>query len=183
MEATRSWIRIFVFVAGPLVLVSYLYGLSRIEDKMALWGGIPSSWVPYIVPFMFVAAIGFLIYWWISLFQLDVEQLQSFRWPWSDSDGNGLNRLLLAYSLFLIPSALWLESTLFHMSNEHGWTPILVIGTLFVAAIGNVMMGLLAYSAYQDGIEGAGLMFVGTILLAIQVIFNDLIVWSYKFPW
>jgi len=76
-----------------------------------------------------------------------------------------------------------LESTLFHMSNDYSWTPFLVIGVLFVASLGNVLMGLLAYAAYQDGVPGAGLMLVGTIMLGIQVILNDLIVWSYKFPW
>ncbi len=183
MEVTRSWIRIFVFVAGPLVLLSYAYGLSRMEDKASLWGGIPSTWVPYIVPFMFLAAIGFLMYWWITLFQLDMDHLHSFRWPWSESDGNGMNRLFLGFALFLLASALWLESTLFHMSNDYSWTPFLVIGVLFVASLGNVLMGLLAYAAYQDGVPGAGLMLVGTIMLGIQVILNDLIVWSYKFPW
>ena len=59
----------------------------------------------------------------------------------------------------------------------------MVIGILTIVSIGNVMFMLLAYGAYQDGVDGAGWMLIGSIALAIQVIFNDLIVWSAKFPW
>mgnify|MGYP000877318167 FL=1 len=91
--------------------------------------------------------------------------------------------MLLAYSLILIPSALWLESTLFHISNNYSWTPVLVIGILMMVSIGNLMLGLLAYGAYQDRVNGSGLMMVGAVMLGIQCIFNDCILWSLKFPW
>ena len=101
MEVTREFIRTFTFIAGPLVLVSYGLALSKMDDKTALWGGIPGSWITYIVPFMFLAAIGFLMYWWVALFQIEVSVLESLRWPWGESDGKGAQRLLLAYALFL----------------------------------------------------------------------------------
>ena len=183
MEVTRDFIRTFTFITGPLVLISYAYALSRLEDWDSLWGGVPKTWITYIVPFMFLAAVGFLMYWWVALFQIDVAVFESLRWPWAESDGNGGQRLLLAYALFLIPSALWIDSTMFHMSNSYSWTPYLVIGILALASIGNVMFGLLAYGAWQDGVDGAGLMLLGSVFLGIQVIFNDLIVWSAKFPW
>jgi hypothetical protein len=69
------------------------------------------------------------------------------------------------------------------MSNSYSWTPYLVIGILVLASIGNIMFGLLAYGAWQDGVDGAGIMLLGSIFLGIQVILNDLIVWSAKFPW
>ena len=83
----------------------------------------------------------------------------------------------------MIPSALWLESTLFHLSNNYSWTPVLVIGILMLVAVGNIMIGLLAYGAYQDGVKGARLMIVGSVMLGIQCILNDFILWSIKFPW
>jgi len=183
MEASREFIRTFTFITGPLVLISYAYALSRLEDWDSLWGGVPKTWITYIVPFMFLAAIGFLMYWWVALFQLDVALFESLRWPWSESDGNGGQRLLLAYAMFLIPSALWIDSTMFHMSNSYSWTPYLVIGILALASIGNIMLGLLAYGAWQDGVDGSGIMLIGSIFLGIQVILNDLIIWSAKFPW
>jgi len=184
MEITKEAIRTFTFVAGPLVLISYAYALSRLDDKMALWGGIPQSWITYIAPFMFLAAAGWLVYWWVALFQLDVSTLESLRWPWQESgDGMGLNRLFWAYALFLIPSALWIDSTIFHMNNDYSWTPYLVVGILAIVSVANVMYILLAFTAYQDGVDGAGWMLIGSLALGIQVIVNDLIVWSAKFPW
>ena len=100
-----------------------------------------------------------------------------------DPDGKGADRLFLAYTLILIPSALWLESTLFHLSNDYSWTPVLVIGILILVAIGNVMLGLLAYGSYQDGVDGSGLMIAGAVMLGIQCVINDCILWSIKFPW
>lgn len=183
MEITRQLVLIFTFVFGPLVLASYVYGISHADKPHDLWGGIPLSWQTYIVPFMFIAAAGFLIYWWIVFFQFDQDTFSSLHWPWGNSDGNGAIRLLLAYALVLIPSALWLESTLFHLSNNYSWTPVLVIGILMMVAIGNIMLGLLAYGAYQDGVNGSGLMMIGAVMLGIQCIVNDCIIWSLKFPW
>ena len=183
MEITRQLVLIFTFVFGPLVLASYVYGISHADKPQDLWGGIPLSWQTYIVPFMFIAVAGFLIYWWIVFFQFDQDTFSSLHWPWGYSDGNGAIRLLLAYALVLIPSALWLESTLFHLSNNYSWTPVLVIGILMMVAIGNIMLGLLAYGAYQDGVNGSGLMMIGAVMLGIQCIVNDCIIWSLKFPW
>ena len=183
MDINRQTVLVFTFIFGPLVLVSYAYGVSHTEDTDALWGGVPVSWQTYIVPFMFVAAIGFLMYWWIAFFQLSEEDLESLRWPWGESDGNGLRRLLLSYALFLIPSALWLESTIYHIENDTSWTPVLPITILTIVSVGNVMLGLLAYSANQDGLRNANLMIAGTIMLGILCILNDWIIWTLKFPW
>ena len=183
VEVNRDFIRTFTFIAGPLVLFSYGFGLSRIEEGAALWGGIPNSWITYIVPFMLLAAVGFLMYWWVALFQLDSTVVGSFRWPWGESDSNGANRLLMAYALFLIPSMFWIDSTIFHMNNSYSWTPFLVVAILALASVGNILFMMIAYGAWQDGVEGSGLMLIGSLFLGIQVIINDLIVWSAKFPW
>ena len=58
-----------------------------------------------------------------------------------------------------------------------------MVGILFLVSVGNVMFGLLAYGAYQDGVEGSGLMIAGAVMLGIQCIINDLVIWSIKFPW
>ena len=73
MDINRQTVLVFTFIFGPLVLVSYAYGVSHTDDTDALWGGVPVSWQTYIVPFMFVAAIGFLMYWWIAFFLLSEE--------------------------------------------------------------------------------------------------------------
>ena len=183
MEVSRQFLRIFIYIFGTLVLVSYMYGLSHASDKEALWGGIPWSQAKFIVPFMFLAAFGFLMYWWVILYQSDASVIADLRWPWGESDGHGGGRLLLAFAMLVIPSALWLEATIYHLDHDYSWTPILVIGVLVLASIGNIMMGLLGYSAWQDDVSGGGAMLVGSILLGIQCILLDCIYWNLKFPW
>ena len=184
MVITRRFVRIFVVVCGILVLLSYVYGVSRTDDSMILWGGIPESWIVFIVPCMFLAAFGWLIYWWTILYRADLSVVEQLRWPWQKtSDGAGLNRIFLSYSLFMIPSMLWLESTLFHINNDYSWTPMLVIGILTLVSIGNIMLGMLGYSSYKDGFAGGKTMLIGSILLGIQCIIFDGIIWNVKFPW
>lgn len=183
MKVSRQVLRTFIFIFGTLVLVSYAYGVSHASDTAALWGGIPWSQAQFIVPFMFLAAFGFLMYWWIILYQRDATVIADLRWPWGSSDGHGGGRLLLAFALLVIPSSLWLEATIYHIDNDYTWTAILVVGVLLLACIGNIMMGLLAYSAYQDDVPGGGAMLLGSILLGIQCILFDGIYWNLKFPW
>ena len=88
MKITRQFIRVFVIVFGILILLSYVYGVARAEDGMALWGGIPESWTKFIVPYMFVAAFGWLIYWWTILYRVEASVIDELRWPWQTSSDN-----------------------------------------------------------------------------------------------
>jgi hypothetical protein len=183
MIVNKVFVQIFTIFTGILVLASYVYGVSKSSDPVLLWGGVPLSWQSYIIPFMFVAAVGYVLYWWTVFFAIEESILESLTWPWAESDGNGARRLLLAYSLFLIPSALWLESTSFHIENDYAWTPILVVGMLILVSLGNILLGLLAYNSYRNDIDGGSYMLIGSIMISIQCIINDLLIWSYKFPW
>ena len=183
MEVSRNVIRISLVFFGILVLISYGIGFSRTDDPMSLWGGLRENAWKFIVPFMLVAIIGFLIYWWTILISVDILVVRALRWPWSKSDGKGANRLFLSLLTFLIPSIFWLEATIFHMNNNYSWTPVLPIGILILVAIGNIMMGLLAFSAYQDDLQGSKLMLLGSVLLGIQCVINDGIIWNAMFPW
>ncbi len=183
MQVSKKTLQIFTTLSGSLVILSYIYGVSKLADPAQLWGGVPESWQTFIIPFMFIAALGYVIYWWVVLLILEVPIIASLTWPWAESDGKGLNRLFIAYALFLIPSALWLESTSFHMKNDYSWTPVLVIGVLFLVSVGNILLILLAFNAYQNNIKGSKYMLIGSLMISIQCILNDLIIWSYKFPW
>ncbi len=183
MEVTLTQVRWAVFVLGPLVLVSYVAGIMRASDPEALWGGVTAGERLAIVPFMLLAAAGFLIFAYYALFALDAQQLASLRWPWGSADGNGLNRLLWAYVLYLVPSALWLESTLFHLNNPQPWTPALVVIVLTLVSVGIVMLGLLSWGAIQDDVPGAKWMLAGVFAMGFQSIVNDNIIWVAKFPW
>jgi uncharacterized integral membrane protein len=59
---TRNFVRLALLITGILVLVSYAVGAIRMESPMDLWGGIPNSWIPFILVFMGLAVIGFLVF-------------------------------------------------------------------------------------------------------------------------
>ena len=102
MDVTRQAVLIFTLICGPIVLLSYIYGVSHSENPSELWGGIPESWWTFIVPFMFIAAAGFMMYWWVVFFRLDESTLRGLRWPWGESDDFGNSRLLTSFALSLI---------------------------------------------------------------------------------
>ena len=84
MEVTRETIRLALYITGPLVLASYVFGLSRMDNPNDLWGGIPESWRSLNVTCMFVSAAGFLIMWWVFLYRWDAAAVESVQWPWGE---------------------------------------------------------------------------------------------------
>ena len=50
-------------IFGSLVLFSYYNGITKEPQLSAkLWGGVPSILQPIIICFMFISAIGYLIF-------------------------------------------------------------------------------------------------------------------------
>jgi len=92
--------------------------------------------------------------------------------------------LLIAFLLILIPSCLWLELTAFHARSDYSWTKWLVIGNLLLVCLGNILLGMFALSAHQNGVQpGTIWPIIGAMMFAIQVIINDGILWNLKYPW
>lgn len=183
MDVTQDGLRWFVAVVGPLVLVSYVVGLLRADDPEALWGGIDGRLRSVIVPFMFVAAAGFLTAAYLILWKWSPDQLAALHWPGGAADGAGAQRLLLAYVLYLVPSALWLEATLLHLRVGAGWTQALTLGVLTLVSVGLLLLALLGWSAVQAELPGAPWLLVAVAAMAIQSTLWDNIVWVAKFPW
>lgn len=184
MRITRDAVRIAIIITGILVLVSYVFGISRMSSPSDLWGGIPESWRTFNTATMFVAAAGFLMAWWFLLYKWDADSVESIQWPWTVGDQGGHSRLMLAFLLVTIPSMFWLETTILHIKLETAWTQWLVIGNLWLACFGNILLALLGWSAIKQSTGPyAFVPFLGSIMLGIQVILNDGILWNLKYPW
>jgi len=184
MEFTRETVRLALYITGPLVLASYAFGISRMENPNVLWGGIPESWRTLNVSCMFVAAIGFLIMWWFFLYRWDMALVETVQWPWTEGDSGGYTRLMIAFLLVTIPSIFWLELTALHMRTDADWTKWLVIINLWLVCLGNILLGLFAWSAHQQSIDADSIWpVIGAFMLGIQVIVNDGIIWTIKYPW
>lgn len=134
---------------------------------------------------MFIAAAGFLIAWWQLLFSWEFSVVEGIGWPWGQGGSTGGHgRLLIAMLLILIPSMLWLELTRIHIQTDSAFTQWIVIGNLWLVVLGNLLLILLGWEAWQSGVDGTGMLpFVGGLMLGIQVIINDGILWVWKYPW
>lgn len=184
MELTRLNLRIFTIILGPIILATYAYGVSKMSNPEKLWGGIPESWRKFNVICMFISAVGFLIMWWMFLFQWETQSVEALSWPWQSESTGGYNRLFICFCLVMIPSAMWIEMTKFHISQPKKWTPFATIGILILVSIGNILFMLISWEAWQTKIgDLAWLPFIGSLMFSIQVIFNDAIWWSIAFPW
>ena len=183
LQINQDNLKLLTAVAGFFVLLSYVYGVWKAPDRTALWGGIEGGLLKFSATFMFVAAAGYLLMWYTLFFSMSSEEFDSLRWIFSDKAGSGVTVLFVAFLLFLIPSMLWLESTSFHMRTDYSWTPILVIGILALASIGNIMFILFGFAANAYGASYGLTIAIGGLMISIQCILNDLIIWSLKFPW
>jgi len=81
-KITRNFVRLALLITGVLVLISYAVGAIRLESPMDLWGGVPDSWIPFILVFMGLAVIGFLVFTWFFLIQWDPNAVDTVKWPW-----------------------------------------------------------------------------------------------------
>ncbi len=91
---------------------------------------------------------------------------------------------MVAFLLVTIPSMFWLELTALHIRTDGNWTQWLVIGNLWLVCLGNILLGLFAWGAHQQGATSDTIWpVVGAVMLGIQVIINDGILWNLKYPW
>ena len=58
------------------------------------------------------------------------------------------------------------------------------MGNLWLACLGNILLGLLAWGALKQGVGAyAFIPLLGSVMLGLQVIVNDGILWNLKYPW
>ena len=97
--SARTKLFAWIAIGGVLTLGSYVWGVMGYPElRDGMWGGVPESVKPLYTINMFLAAFGFLLAMVLVLKYADEAMLK---------------RLLLPYTLILIPSALWLPCLLY----------------------------------------------------------------------
>ena len=71
-------LRLTLIILGTLVLISYVIGFVRADDPMAFWGGLRENGWKFVVPFMLLAVIGFILFWWTALFTYSAFVVAAF---------------------------------------------------------------------------------------------------------
>lgn len=170
------------FISGPFILLSYVRGVNAVDDATVYWGNVSPSMQSFIVPWMFVAAVGYLLMWYQFFFSWSEEDVASLQWPGREIDGNGTKRLALLYAAFILPAMLWIDATRWHIEDPAGYKAIIVIILLSITGIAAVGFGVLGWSSRQRLTNGNRIV-IGSVMLSIQCTFWDAIYWTLNFPW
>lgn len=177
--STVFWITTLM---GPLVLLSYVRGVQAVDDPTVYWGSVPESMRSRIVPWMFVAALGYLLMWHRFYFAWDQADVASLHWPWQVADGRGVERLLTVSCVFLIASMVWIDATRLYIESPSALRQAMVIIVLWAAGLASIGFAVLTWS--QRGVlPGANVAIVGSVMLAIQCLWWDAIYWVARFGW
>ena len=108
----RTTVFWFVNIVGPLILLSYWRGVAAFDDPTVYWGNVSERMQGLIVPWMFVAAAGYLM------------MFHRFFLAWSEEERSppctGRGRKTMGtvfgvffglYAAFLLTSMVWIDLT------------------------------------------------------------------------
>lgn len=178
----RSTVFWFSTLVGPLILASYWRGVNAVADPMVYWGDVPQSMQRLIVPWMFVAAAGYLLMWHRFFFAWNEDQVASLHWPRQSEDGRGVQRLFILYAAFLLASLVWIDLTRLYLESPSFLGAVAVIAVLWTAGLASVGFGVLVWSS-RERLAGAKAVLAGSVMLSIQCTWWDAIYWVASFGW
>tara|TARA_B100000900_G_scaffold415541_1_gene445885 strand:+ start:1521 stop:2063 length:543 start_codon:yes stop_codon:yes gene_type:complete len=170
----------FTNIVGPLILVSYWRGVGAFDDPTVYWGDVPERMQSFIVPWMFVAAAGYLMMFQRFFFAWTEDEVASLHWPGKVSDGKGVQRLFLLYAAFLLTSLVWIDLTRMYIQGPSTINAIAIVAVLATAGLASVGFGVLAWPA-RERLAGAKIAIAGSAMLAIQCMWWDAVYWVLNF--
>ena len=165
-------------IGGILVLGSYLICFIQFpEERTKLWGEVPKKTQQRIVPFMLLAAAGYLITSW---------------WFWQVIEPNSLNLpggftyvgIIAFFALLLALSTAWMPvSVLAIKKRSNLWKNITICILLGVSIASCFILFLVCTATVEknDISLGQVLAIIGWSFLCIQTVFWDGILWVLKF--
>lgn len=170
----------FTNLVGPLILVSYWRGVQAFDDPSVYWGEVPTSMQSLIVPWMFVAAAGFLLMYHRFFLAWTEEEVASLHWPWSPEDGRGVQRLMRLHAAFLLCSLVWIDLTRMYIEGPSTAGMVAIMAVLWTTGAASVGYAVLVWPA-RERLEGARLALAGSVMLSIQCTWWDALYWVINF--
>ena len=172
----------FANIVGPLILLSYWRGVGAFDDPSVYWGDVPEGMQSFIVPWMFVAAAGYLMMFHRFFFAWSEDEVASLHWPWKENDGKGVQRLFALYAAFLLTSLIWIDLTRIYIEGPSMLVAVAIVAVLWTAGLASVGFGVLVWPARERLHDANGVMF-GSFMLSIQCMWWDAIYWVLNFAW
>ena len=179
MRKTVFW---FANIVGPLILLSYWRGVGAFDDPSVYWGNVPEGMQSFIVPWMFVAAAGYLMMFHRFFLAWSEEEVASLHWPWKENDGKGVQRLFALYAAFLLTSLVWIDLTRIYIEGPSMLVAVAIVAVLWTAGLAAVGFGVLVWPA-RERLSGARIVLLGSFMLSIQCTWWDAIYWVLNFAW
>ena len=170
----------FANIVGPLILVSYWRGVQALDDPSVYWGEVPTSMQSLIVPWMFVAAAGYLLMMHRFFLAWTEDEVASLHWPWSSEDRKGVQRLMMLYAAFLLCSLVWIDLTRMYIEAPSTAGMVAIVAVLWTAGAASVGFAVLVWPA-RERLEGAKFAIAGSIMLSIQCTWWDALYWVMNF--
>lgn len=179
MRKTVFW---FANIVGPLILLSYWRGVGAFDDPSVYWGNVPEGMQSFIVPWMFVAAAGYLMMFHRFFLAWSEKEVASLHWPWKESDGKGVQRLFALYAAFLLTSLVWIDLTRIYIEGPSMLVAVAIVAVLWTAGLASVGFGVLVWPA-RERLSSARIVLLGSFMLSIQCTWWDAIYWVLNFAW
>ena len=163
-------------IFGSLVLFSYYSGLNKEPELSAkLWGGVPSLLHQFIIYSMFISAIGYFLFTYNFLVNVDVNKTV-FLYKFNYSS------LHFFYLLILIPSMFWINSTFKYMKTGSSFDWVIVVSLLFCVAIASIFLFLFTIDSY---VEGKKYIYISSVIgvsfFVFHTLFLDGFIWTVFF--
>ncbi len=161
-------------IGGSAVLGSYVWGVQAPGVGAALWGGVPDALRPLYTTNMFLAAAGYFCFSAVAARRLHRADASG------DVDQFG-RRMLCAYALVLIPSALWVPLTawMLEVSSNLAWVTVRL--DLGLVALGTLALFELVLRPGDGPRFERWLALVGLLPFGLQTVVLDALVWPAFF--
>jgi len=165
-----------IIVGGVSVIGSYIYGFRTHPNSVnSLWGRTPKTLRLINLPFMILAAIGFIVFSYFILFHLNPEEIQI-------ANSFGFYLFHIIFALILIPSAFWMPLTFAMIARPKTGLWIGIRLTLTIVGISSIalLLVLLYLNTNEPGLVywfAVG----GAIAFSIQTVLFDVFLWPIFF--
>ena len=160
-------------ILGFAVILSYIWGLVYYpEYGTALWGDIETSYIPYIIFSMLLAALGYFVF---SLYFINYKKFQTL-------NTSEYIYILSLYIVILFFSALWMPLSIGFIDTNNNLFLILDLISLYLVGISSL---LLTIFLIQDKSLRRKLIWKLSVLGGFQFTFHTLIIdaiyWGMNF--
>ena len=164
-------------IGGLAVLGSYIIGLGMFpEYREALWGEVRGNLRTGILISMIFAALGYLAFCYVALFQNGLEDFNKSDWFNSYT-------ISILVGIFLISATFWLPSAIAYLHFSNTYWLVICIASLWSTAISlAVLLGIVITSDVKI-ISSAShyVAIIGIGLITFHCLVFDAIIWSIKF--